>query len=326
MCTCITYQKEDFYFGRNMDLEYSFGEKVVVTPRNYRFPFRCQKAMSSHYAMIGMATVIEGYPLYAEAANEKGLCMAGLNFPDNTVYGTWEKGMNNIAPFEIIPWVLGRCASVREAEKLLQRIHIIDLPFREDLPSSPLHWMISDKEKSIVLENGKEGLNVYENPYGVLTNNPPFEYHKMNLVNYLNLTPEYPKNRFAQNVVLTPYGQGMGAIGLPGDVSPASRFVRAIFLKENSVCEKGELSVVSQFFHILDGVSMVKGMVMTPEENYDITTYSCCVNAEKGIYYYKTYYNNQICAVELFCENLEETELIDYELTQEQQICYRNLK
>lgn len=326
MCTCITYQGEDFYFGRNMDLEYSFGEKIVITPRNYMFEFKRKAVLTSHYAMIGMATVIDEYPLYAEAVNEKGLCIAGLNFPGNAIYGEEAEGMDNITPFEFIPWILGKCASVAEAETLLKKINIVNIPFREDLPLSPLHWMLSDKEKSIVLENGKDGMSIYENPYGVLTNNPPFEYHKMNLVNYLNLTTAYPKNRLSEGIFLEPYGQGMGGIGLPGDVSPASRFVRAVFLKENSVCQKDPLSTVSQVFHILDGVSMVRGIVITPEEKYDITTYSCCVNAQKGIYYYKTYENNQICAIQLFCEDLKSEKLICYELINRQQINYINIK
>ena len=86
MCTSITLKDKDMYFGRNLDLEYSFGERVVVTPRNYVFKLRAKEPMMRHYAMIGMATVAEGYPLYAEAVNEKGLYMAGLNFPGNAVY------------------------------------------------------------------------------------------------------------------------------------------------------------------------------------------------------------------------------------------------
>ena len=91
MCTCITYENGDFYFGRNLDLEYTFGEKVVVTPRNYPFSFQCLPAMNHHYAMIGMATVMEDFPLYAEAVNEKGLGIAGLNSGTVRKYRTGRK-------------------------------------------------------------------------------------------------------------------------------------------------------------------------------------------------------------------------------------------
>lgn len=326
MCTCITYQNSQFYFGRNMDLAYSFQEKIVITPRNYTFPFKRQEKIQKHYAMIGMATVLEDYPLYAEAVNEKGLCMAGLNFPDNAVYQKEENGLYNITPFELIPWVLSQCASVSDAKQLLVKTNIVAIPFQKDIPLAPLHWMLADEEKSIVLEPMEDGLKIYENPYGVLTNNPAFGYHKMNLMNYLNLTSAYPDNRFSKEIDLKPYAQGMGAIGLPGDASSASRFIRAVFLKFHSDCKKDELSCITQVFHMLEGVSMMQGSVVTEEGEYDRTTYSCCVNAKKGIYYYRIYENSQICAVQLLEEHLDIETLICYPLVMEQKIHYINRK
>ena len=164
----------------------------------------------------------------------------------------------------------------------------------------------------------KEGLKIYENPYGVLTNNPPFPFHQMNLHNYLNLTADAPKNRFAKGVELETYGQGMGALGLPGDASPASRFVRAAFLKWNAKSEKEESANVSQFFHILDGVAMVRGTVITEEGKYDYTTYSCCVNAQTGVYYYKTYDDSRIRAAKLRETDPEAKRLIKWNRTKGQ--------
>ena len=324
MCTCITYENGDFYFGRNLDLEYNFGEKVVITPRNYRFAFKKQTEMREHYAMIGMASVQQEYPLYAEAVNEKGLGMAGLNFPGNAVYYNEAEGKDNVAPYELIPWLLAQCASVREAQRVLEHISILNVPFAPGLPLAPLHWMIADREAAIVLESTRDGVRIYENPYGVLTNNPPFPYYQAHMGNYVNLSPGYPENQFAGGVNLPVYGQGLGAVGLPGDFSPASRFVRAAFLKWNSRSSGDEASNVSQFFHILDGVAMVRGSVITAEGKEDITTYSCCVNAGKGIYYYKTYDNNQIQAVCMNEENMEKESLTVFELLKEQQINWQN--
>lgn len=213
MCTCINLKTKDQYFGRNLDLEYRFNEKVVITPRNYNV-----KNIDIKYAMIGMATVSADYPLYAEAADEKGLAMAGLYFPNNAYY------------------------------------------------------------------------------------NEPMK-SKINLSNY---------------------GQGMGAIGLPGDNSPASRFIRVAFNKLNSVCNDDEESSVTQFFHILDSVATTKGSVITKENNYDITTYSSCINTTKGIYYYKTYNNNQITAIKLNNVNMNDVKLNIYELIEKQKIKYIN--
>ena len=217
MCTCITYKNKGFYFGRNLDIDCSFGEQVVVTPRNFSLEFRNTQQEKRHYAMIGMASADDRFPLYAEAVNEKGLCMAGLNFPGNAYYQKAEGRGLEIASFEVIPWILGRCSSVAEAERYLGEMRIVDTAFAEKMPPAPLHWMLADKEKCLVLEAVREGLKVYENPVGVLTNNPPFDYHRMNLNNYLGLSAENPENRFAEDLELKTYAQGMGGIGLPGD-------------------------------------------------------------------------------------------------------------
>ena len=324
MCTCITWENGAFYFGRNLDLEYSFGEQVALTPRNYPFQLRCLGEMNSHYAMIGMATVMMDYPLYAEAVNEKGLAMAGLNFPGSAVYQEPKEGARNVTPFELIPWLLGTCATVRHNVQILSSARIVNLPFSEQVPLAPLHWMLADRKQCVVLEAVKEGLQIYQNPFGVLANNPPFPYHQMNMQNYLNLTAGSPKSRFGGGLRLKPYGQGMGAIGLPGDASPASRFVRAAFLKWNSRSEKEEQASVTQFFHILDGVAMTRGMVLTPEGKCDITTYSCCMNGDKGIYYYKTYENNRIQAVDMHKEQLDSEKLMLWKIDGGQDICSRN--
>ena len=299
MCTCITYKNKDFYFGRNLDIDCSFGEQVVVTPRNFSLEFRNTQQEKWHYAMIGMASADDRFPLYAEAVNEKGLCMAGLNFPGNAYYQKAEGRGLEIASFEVIPWILGRCSSVAEAERYLGEMRIVDTAFAEKMPPAPLHWMLADKEKCLVLEAVREGLKVYENPVGVLTNNPPFDYHRMNLNNYLGLSAENPENRFAEDLELKTYAQGMGGIGLPGDASSASRFIRAAFLKWNSAAPEEEKANVSQFFHILDSVAMVRGAVVTEAGTYDITTYSCCINAATGAYYYKTYDDSRVRRTDL---------------------------
>lgn len=310
MCTCITYDNGDFYFGRNLDLDCSFGEKVVITPRNFLLDFRLAGRKEQHYAMIGMASAVSRFPLYAEAVNEKGLCMAGLNFPGNAYYQKPEDQGMELASFEIIAWILGNYSTVAEVKNDLEKMKIVDLAFSEKMPPAPLHWMLADREQCLVLEAVQEGLKIYENPFGVLTNNPPFEYHRLNMNNYMNLSAKSPENRFCDKLSLKPYAQGMGAAGLPGDASSASRFVRAAFLKWNSVSPQDEKSNVSQFFHILDGVSMVRGSVITEAGTYDITTYSCCINTRTGAYYYKTYDDSRIRKVEMQETDLEGAELI----------------
>ncbi len=324
MCTAATYTTKDHYFGRNLDLEFSYNETVTVTPRNYPFQFRKVKALESHYAMIGMAFVVDNYPLYYDATNEKGLSMAGLNFPENADYKQEAEGKDNVTPFEFIPWILGQCSTIKEVKELLGRINLININFSEKLPLSPLHWMISDRNESITVESVKEGMKIYDNPVGILTNNPTFDIQIFNLNNYVNATREIPENRFSSAIALDVYSRGMGGIGIPGDLSSSSRFVKAVFTKLNSVSGTSESESISQFFHILGSVNQERGCVRLAEDTYEITIYSSCCNVDKGVYYYKTYENSQITGVDMHNENLDSQSIVSYPLIKEQQIKIQN--
>lgn len=324
MCTAISFTTKDHYFGRNLDLEYSYIETVTITPRNYPLLFRKKESLNTHYAMIGIAYVHNGYPLYYDATNEMGLSMAGLNFPENADYKPEMPEKDNITPFEFIPWILGQCSTVKDAKVLLDKINLLEEHYNNKLPLSPLHWMISDRESSITVESVKDGLKIYENPVGVLTNNPTFDMQLFHLNNYMNLSPQKPENRFSDKVKLTRYSNGMGALGMPGDWSSQSRFVKTAFTKLNSVCGTSEEESVSQFFHILGSVEHQRGCVDMGNNLYEITLYSSCCNTDKGIYYYRTYENSQITAVDMFRENLDKNKVITYPLIKEQQIKWQN--
>lgn len=326
MCTAVTYKTKDHYFGRNLDLEYSYNETVTITPRNYVFKFRKMGEMRTHFAMIGMAYVVDDYPLYYDATNEKGLSVAALNFPDNADYKPCCEAHDNVTPFELILWILGQCKNICEVEKLLDKINIINQKFCDNLPLTPLHWIISDKECSITLESVKSGIKVYDNPVGVLTNNPTFDYHIFNLNNYMSLTNGAPQKTFftKNDLELKTYSRGMGAMGLPGDCSSMSRFVKATFVKCNSASGNSENESVSQFFHILKSVEMPRGCVKLDQNSYAVTIYSSCCNTDRGIYYYTTYDNGHICAVDMFKENLQSNRLINYPLNKQQNIHFQN--
>jgi choloylglycine hydrolase len=323
MCTAISYSANGHYFGRNLDLEYRYNEAVTINPRNFPMAYRMNRICNSHYATIGMATVIDGYPLYYDATNEHGLSMAGLNFPGNAIYLPPTDNMFNITPFEFIPWILGQCKTVSQAKMILNKTNLINIPFSDLLPLTDLHWMISDKIESAVIEPMQNGLIIHENPVGVLTNNPPFEFHMFHLSDYLNLTNTEPENRFSEKINLKPYSRGMGAIGLPGDLSSASRFIRAAFTKLNSICDNTEESEISQFFHILGSVAQQKGCVKV-NDSFEKTVYTSCCNTAKGIYYYTTYENSQITGVHLFKEDLDGTHLSLFPMIVDQHIRFEN--
>ena len=309
MCTAITYETNDFYFGRNLDVERSYNERVVVTPRNFNLKMRCVEALKHHYAIIGMATVIDDFPLYFDATNETGLSIAGLNFPENADYKTINNKLNNITPFEFIPYILGKCKNIKEVEKELKNINLVNVSFNKNLPLSPLHFIISDKTKSITVESVKDGLKIYENPVGVLTNNPTFDYHLINLNNYMSLSEEMSKNNFSNKLNFNNYSLGLGALGLPGDFSSASRFIKATFVKYKSKSGNCENESVTQFFHILDSVAMPKGCVLMKNGEYEYTRYSSCCNADKGIYYYKTYDDFNIKKININSFDLDNNKL-----------------
>lgn len=294
MCTTIAKNTDGLLFGRNMDIERSFGERLIIAPRNYSLKYKCEKENSDHFAFMGIGTVIDGYPLYAEGVNEKGLCVAGLNFVGNAFYNSYRGEGANLAPYELIPKILSECESLKDAVALLEKTNLVSIPFRDDIPLSRLHFHIADKTGSAVFETTKNGRKIYKNPVDVLTNNPPFPYHLTNLSNYENLKNHTPDAAFSSDA---PYSMGLGAIGLPGDYSSMSRFVRAVFLKHYSEWDKCDR--VAQMLHILNAVAVPIGAVLTDDGEAHYTTYQCCIDAENCIYYYRTYNSLNTSRIEM---------------------------
>ncbi len=322
MCTAATYK--DRYFGRNLDYEFSYGEEIVIIPRDFNFNFREATNPKNHYAIVGVAYVADGYPLLYDGVNEKGLGMAGLNFVGNAVYNDHVDGKDNISQFEFLPWVLGQCATVAEAKTLLAKINLRNLNFSDQLPVSELHWIISDGKDCIVVESVRDGLKIYDNPVGVLTNNPPFDKQLLQLSNYQHLSAKNPVNTLAPSIDFPLYSRGMGGIGLPGDLSSESRFAKAAFTKLNSLSPDDELSNVSQFFHILHSVDQQRGCADLGNNQYEITIYSDCYNLKDGIFYYTSYDNHQISSVSLQKAPLDGDQLIHYPFVATEQINYQN--
>ncbi len=277
MCTAATYKTKDFYMGRTLDYEFSYGEQITITPRKYPFAFRHDGMPDTHYAIIGMAHVAGGYPLYYDAVNEKGLGMAGLNFVGNAVYAEVQDEKHNIAQFEFIPWILSRCADLKEAKETLADMNLVGTPFSEQFPTAQLHWIIADTTGAVVVESVRDGLKVYDNP-----------------------------------------------VGMPGDLSSMSRFVRVAYTRMHAVSGKGEEDSVGQFFHILGSVEQQRGCCEVTDGKYEITIYTSCMNASRGIYYYTTYQNHQITAVDMHREDLDAEELICYPMKDEETFVYQN--
>ena len=295
MCTAISFTTNDTYFGRNLDLEYHYNEEIVWAPRRVPFSFRQLPPCAEHYAMLGTAYVPDTFALYYDALNEHGLAMAGLNFPQYAQYAPPCEGA--VAPFEVIPLVLGSCRTVGEACALLRKTPIAAIDYSERLPCTPLHWMLADAERCVAVERTSEGLQIADNPVGVLTNSPPLAYQFLNLSRYTHLTPQPPISAFG-DTDLPLFSRGMGSEGLPGGYSSTDRFVRAAYGRAHSVCDGTEEQSVMQTFHLLDSVAHPRGSVVMPDGRCEITVYSCCMNLRTGAYYYKTYNGSHIHAVD----------------------------
>ncbi|WP_338842592.1 choloylglycine hydrolase [Clostridium perfringens] len=317
MCTGLALETKDglHLFGRNMDIEYSFNQSIIFIPRNFKCVNKSnKKELTTKYAVLGMGTIFDDYPTFADGMNEKGLGCAGLNFP---VYVSYSKedieGKTNIPVYNFLLWVLANFSSVEEVKEALKNANIVDIPISENILNTTLHWMISDiTGKSIVVEQTKEKLNVFDNNIGVLTNSPTFDWHVANLNQYVGLRYNQVPEFKLGDQSLTALGQGTGLVGLPGDFTPASRFIRVAFLRDAMIKNDKDSIDLIEFFHILNNVAMVRGSTRTVEEKSDLTQYTSCMCLEKGIYYYNTYENNQINAIDMNKENLDGNEIKTY--------------
>lgn len=305
MCTAL-YRQAEGLFGRTLDLEYTYDEQVVVTPRAF---------LGNRYALMGTATVVADYPLYYDALNEAGLAMAGLNFPHSAYYPPEKEGVDNLGTYALIPTLLGRCKTVEEAVALLGRLHLCDRSFSPAYPASTLHWMLADRTRSVVVEATTAGVQVYDNPVGVMANEPPFPKQLKHWADYAHLTHREPTPTPPE------LGRGSGSLGLPGDYTSPSRFVRAAFGVAGSLA--GE-DAIGQFFHLMSTVEVPRGGVCLPNGRPVVTHYTCCMDLAKGVYYYRTYGCSRLCAVALRPEDAIGQRLVCHPHRKQQDIAWEN--
>ena len=311
MCTSMLWKSSDSYFGRNLDMECSYGEEIIFVPRKFDFKFKFSNQPQKSFSTCGIGIVKDGYPLFYDGMNEKGLAIAGLRFRDAKYCSCILS--NSVAPYEFIPFLLSQCETCKEAKMLISDICISEINFSDEYPYAPLHWMIADKDEAVTVEctNGK--ITVYDNIPGILTNMPSFDYQVFNLSNYINLTSGYPDNRFSECFSPDIYSRGMGAIGLPGDMSSMSRFVRGTFVKLNTKNRfSSESEEKSQFFHMLYSVYQPKGCTVTENEDEEYTVYTSCYNLNKKALTLTTYDNWSFKCFEMKNEDNDSDSLANY--------------
>lgn len=253
--------------------------------------------------MICVSVVEDNYPLYCDTINEKDLGIAGLDFVGPCKYFSVDKSKNNMASFELIPYLLGSCETIDDVKKILANMNITNESFSDNLPAANLHWLMGDRSgKSIVVESTSTSLHIYDNSVNTLTNDPVFPAQVETLANFASVSPAQPKNTLVPNADINLYSRGLGTHHLPGGTDSNSRFIKASFVLAHSPKVTDEV-----------------------EDNvFEFTMYSDCMNLDKGILYFTTYDNNQINAVDMNNEDLDTSDLITYELFKDQAIKFEN--
>ena len=291
MCTSVFLQFSHSYFGRNLDLAYPLQCESIYIPSKFILNFKFENAIKQHYQILGVGTVINETPLLFEGINDQGLGVASLNFPRNAVFNKPQNGKINLAPYEIITYFLSLYKSLDDIKKDIDKLNITDIRFLDNLPLAPLHYLIADKSGAIVVEQSKEGLKIYDNPYQILTNNPPFSYHLENVNNYMGLSSKQIENRFSPDLNLIPHSLGMGSLSLPGDASSPSRFIRAFFYKYHQDKKTSIDEERKAYFDLLAKVKVLKGEAYDGD-NPEYTVYSSCYDIDDFSLFYITYDSN----------------------------------
>ena len=306
MCTAI---KDAHLFGRTLDLAKSYGEQVVISPRRYPFCFTHEGKNADHYAMVGSAHISGKAPLYYDAMNEKGLCIAALRFYPLARYHEKQDGRHAVASFELIPWLLCSCADAKEAKSLLEDTVITPDSFSDSLPSTPLHWMVADSKGAFIIESTADGMKIYDNSIGVLTNAPAF--------------PEQIK-AIPADILLSRRTDYTDSVMVPGALSSVARLQRVLDAKSKTEPATDYDGAISRFFHVLGTVNQPEGVWRTEEMQPMRTVYTSCMDTERQIYFFTTYTCRKIRGVRLKNAHLDLDTLTAFPMAREEWFHYCN--
>lgn len=309
-CTGISMFSADGSYFQARTIEWAgtnLNSMYVVVPRNFSqtsFTPKGQNGMTfkSKYGYIGLA--VHEKEFIAEGLNEAGLSAGLFYFPDFGSYVLYDEQYNSttIADLQLVSWILSQFATVDEVKANINKVRVVSL-MGGNGSEEAIHWRIGDKSgKQIVLEIENGVPHIYDNPIGVLTNAPGFQWHLSNLSNYINLTPVNPPAHKMADFMVNPIGHGNGFLGLPGDFTPPSRFVRAAFFKSTAPMLPTARQTMLQCFHILNNFDIPIGMNFPKNEIPDLpsaTQWTSVIDLTNKVVYYKTFDNNNIRMIDL---------------------------
>lgn len=321
-CTGIKLIAKDgtLVHGRTLEFGVPVKVSVVVVPRGYQFSGTTPQGKGLSYkAKYGAVGSISFNDIaIMDGMNEKGLAVGTFYFPGFAGYSkiTSENQQKALSPIEFSNWIVTQFATVEEVKSALQSVVIAPTVVETwGNEPAPFHYIVYDKSgRSLVIEpiNGK--LTTYDNPLGVMTNSPTFDWHMTNLRNFINLTAKNAQPIKIDNLTLAPFGQGSGMVGLPGDFTPPSRFVRAAIYCINAIPSKNASEGVYQAFHILNQFDIPMGLSRESTGSStkiasDYTQVTCVRDPESLKYYFKTYDDQSIKYVDLTAFDLNATEI-----------------
>ena len=322
MCTGIRLKSKNgaIVYARTLEFGKETDSNIIVIPRNYEYSGTNKQGESkglqwrSKYAVIG-ANMLHINDI-VDGVNEKGLAGGLFYFPGFAEYQkvSHHEEAHSIAPWELMTWILTNFESVDDVRAVLPTIKVADIVFDLWNIVPPIHAIIHDKKgNSLVIEYRKGELTMHDNQWGVITNAPSFDWHRINLSNYINLTPINVEPIRYNNMILSPLGEGSGMLGLPGDFTPPSRFVRAVAFSQAAMDLSTEDEARKTAFHILNLFTITRGLVREEQgENsyYDYTQWTSASDLKNSRYYWHTYENRQIKMVDLMQMNLNAEKIV----------------
>ncbi|CCV64856.1 putative penicillin amidase [Alteracholeplasma palmae J233] len=313
MCTCITLKNKtnDFLMARTMDFSYELDSKFVVFPRNYPIQYNYYNDTNDkHYAFMGLAKNLGTY-YCADGVNEKGLTAAALYFEGYAKYDKKIVKNQTLAPQEVIMYVLANYSNIEEVKDFFNTHHIVETHLDLVGTTPPLHWIFQDATgESIIVEKTEKGLEIFKNKLGILTNSPDYQWHYTNVRNYIHINPNAVSPIHLYGEEFKPFGQGSGTFGIPGDLTPTSRFIRALYSKLSSKQTENEKELIVSAVHILNSVDIPKGSVVTHRMTMDYTQYTSYMVNTSQTYCYRLYDSFEIIKHQLNQYDLDLDKLI----------------
>lgn len=310
MCTGIRLiaQNGSVIYGRTLEFGKNLESNILIIPRNYSFTGTAPSGKpeglqwKAKYAVTGAN--VSGVMHLVDGINEQGLAGGLFYFPGYAEYQevSHDQISHSIAPWELITWILTNFSTIIELKEALSTIRVSKTMFGPWGIIPPVHAIVHDATgKSLVIEYIQGKCTLYDNELGVITNSPTFDWHTTNLQNYITLSAFNAPKLQLPGISLTPLGQGSGMLGLPGDFTSPSRFVRAVAFCLTVLTTKTEYETINAAFHLLNLFNIPIGVVREKENNhihYDYTQWTSAIDLRNKRYYFHTYENRQLHIVD----------------------------